>query len=72
MPPPATAPAILPVDTDAATGQREAQVSPELEAAIGVAMAQIDRGEYIELTFEELDHWAETGEFPWSDDESLG
>jgi hypothetical protein len=57
---------------EAASEPREVRVSPELEAELLEAMAQIDRGEYIELTFEELDRWAERGEFPWSEDESLG
>jgi hypothetical protein len=35
-------------------------------------MAQEERGEYIELTPEQMDHWAATGEFPWSEDEFPG
>jgi hypothetical protein len=61
-----TAPADAPSET------REVRVSPELEAELLEAMAEIDRGEYIELTFEQLDHAAATGEWPWPDDESLG
>jgi len=34
-------------------------------------MAEFDRGEYIELTVEQLEHCAATGESPWPD-ESLG
>jgi hypothetical protein len=51
---------------------REVRFSSELEAELLEAMAQIDRGEYLELTFEQLDHAAATGEWPWPDDESLG
>lgn len=36
------------------------------------AMAEFDRGEYIELTREQLDHAARTGEWPWAEDESRG
>lgn len=50
----------------------DVRVSPELEAEIVEAMAEIDRGEFIELTFEQLDHAAVTGELPWPDDEFLG
>jgi hypothetical protein len=57
---------------ESATGEREVRVSPELEAELLEAMAQADRGEYIELTPQQLARWVETGEFPWSDDESLG
>ena len=51
--------------------EREVRVSPELEAELVAAMEEIDRGEYIELTREQLDRAAETGEWPWPEDESL-
>jgi hypothetical protein len=51
---------------------RAVRVSAELEAEILEAMAQEERGEYIELTPEQLDRWVQTGEFPWSDAEFLG
>jgi len=52
-------------------GVRDVRVSPELQAELVQAMAEIDRGEYITLTFEQLDRAAATGEWPWPDDESL-
>lgn len=57
---------------ESALEPREVRVSPELEAELLEAMAEIDRGEYVELTLEQLDHAAATGEWPWPDDESLG
>jgi hypothetical protein len=56
----------------AASASIDVRVSPELEAEIVGAMAEIDRGEYLELTPEQLDHAAATGEWPWPDDASLG
>ncbi len=41
------------------------RASPELEAELRTAIAEIERGEYIELTVEQLDHAAATGELPW-------
>jgi hypothetical protein len=38
--------------------------SAEDEAEIRTALADLDRGEGVELTTEELRHWAETGEWP--------
>jgi hypothetical protein len=38
--------------------------SPDDEAEIRKALEELDRGEGIELTAEELRHWAETGEWP--------
>ena len=49
---------------------REVRVSPELEAELVQAMSEIDRGEFVELTFEQLDRAAATGEWPWPDEES--
>jgi len=34
------------------------------------AEADFERGDYIELTVEQLEHCAATGESPWPDDES--
>ena len=59
-------------DAASASTAREIRVSSELEAELLEAMAQIDRGDYVELTFEQLDHAAATGEWPWPDDESRG
>lgn len=50
---------------------REGDASPELAAELREGIAQLERGEYIELTPEMMDHWEKTGEFPWSE-ESLG
>jgi hypothetical protein len=38
--------------------------SAEDEAEICTALAELDRGEGVELTADELRHWAETGEWP--------
>jgi hypothetical protein len=38
--------------------------SAEDEAEIRTALAELDRGEGVELTDDELRHWAETGEWP--------
>jgi len=38
--------------------------SPEDEAEIRAGLAELNRGDGIELTAEELRHWAETGEWP--------
>jgi hypothetical protein len=38
--------------------------SAEDEADIRTALAELDRGEVVELTADELRHWAETGEWP--------
>ena len=62
----------VPADAALASTVREIHVSSELEAELLEAMAQIDRGDYVGLTFEQLDHAAATGEWPWPDDESRG
>jgi hypothetical protein len=67
MPPIQKAPA-----TSSVGEQRDVRVSPELEAELLEAMGEIDRGDYFELTPEQLDRAAATGEWPWPDDESLG
>jgi len=56
----------------ATSGMADVQVSAELEAEIVAGIAEFDRGEYIELTREQLDHAATTGEWPWAEDESRG
>jgi hypothetical protein len=38
--------------------------SAEDEAEIRTALAELDRGEGVELTADELRRWAETGEWP--------
>lgn len=42
----------------------------DLLAEILAAEADFERGDYIELTVEQLEHCAATGESPWPDDES--
>lgn len=39
--------------------------SPDLERELLQAMQDFERGDYIELTIEELEHCAATGEWPW-------
>ncbi|MBX3231384.1 MAG: hypothetical protein KIT84_10600 [Labilithrix sp.] len=56
----------------AISGSGDVKVSPALEAEIVAGIAEFDRGEYIELTREQLDHAASTGEWPWAEDESRG
>ena len=51
--------------------RRVVKAAPDLEQELLQAMAEFDRGEYIELTVEQLEHCAATGESPWPD-ESLG
>jgi len=48
--------------------RRIAQASPELERELLQAMADFARGDYIELTVEQLEHCAATGESPWPDE----
>lgn len=42
----------------------------DLLEEILAAEADFERGDYIELTVEQLEHCAATGESPWPDDES--
>ncbi len=51
--------------------RRVARADPALERELVQAMADLERGDYIELTVEQLEHCAATGESPWPD-ESLG
>ena len=44
----------------------EFQASPRHEAELRKALGQVDRGEVVELTEEQLRHWEETGEWPAS------
>jgi hypothetical protein len=72
MSPTRSSPAGSSAAPDTALPARGVRVSSELEAELIEAMAQMDRGEYIELTIEQLDEAAATGVWPWPDDESLG
>jgi hypothetical protein len=40
------------------------RVSPDHEAKLREALAELERGEVVELTDEELQHWVKTGEWP--------
>lgn len=42
-------------------------LSPQLVEELRQAIAEIERGEHIEITHEQLEAWAETGELPWPD-----
>ena len=42
--------------------------SPELEAELLEAERDFETGNYIELTAEQLEHCARTGESPWPDE----
>ena len=44
--------------------QPNVRPSTEDEADIRKALAELDRGEAVELTADELRHWAETGGWP--------
>jgi hypothetical protein len=48
----------------------KASPSHDLEAELRQAIVDLESGNYIELTPEQIDAWAETGEVPWPDDES--
>jgi hypothetical protein len=40
------------------------RAAAEDEASVLAAIGELERGEGVELTAEELRHWAETGEWP--------
>lgn len=48
--------------------RRVAQADPKLEQELLRAMEEFERGEFIELTVEQLEHCAATGESPWPDE----
>ena len=54
---PSAAPAQVP--------RRVTWVDPNLERELRQAMDEFERGDYIELTVEQLEHCAATGESPW-------
>jgi len=45
---------------------REFHPSPRHEAELRKALAEVESGEVVELTEEQLRHWEETGEWPAS------
>lgn len=47
------------------TGLGRAKVLPDLEAELRQALEEIERGEYVELTAEQLEQWADSGMAPW-------
>lgn len=53
---------------ESARATRAYELSPEVERELRDAIAEIDRGEYIDLTPAQLQAWAETGELPWLDE----
>ena len=56
--------------TSAAPSSQALELSPELEKELREAVAEIERGEGLEVTLAELEAWGETGEFPWPDGSS--
>ncbi len=48
--------------------RRVAQADPDLERELLQAMEDFERGDYIELTVEQLEHCAASGESPWPDE----
>ncbi|HWP04335.1 MAG TPA: hypothetical protein VNN72_01275 [Polyangiaceae bacterium] len=48
--------------------RRVAQAAPDLAQELLQAMTDFELGDYIELTVEQLDHCAATGESPWPDE----
>lgn len=47
---------------------RAFQASPELEQELLQAMQDFERGDYVDVTVEQLEHCAATGESPWPDE----
>ncbi len=45
-----------------------AKVLPDLEAELQRALEEIERGEYVELTSEQLQQWADSGVAPWPEE----
>ena len=43
------------------------KLSPELENELRRAVEDIERGDYTDLSDEDLDHWADAGVCPWPD-----
>jgi hypothetical protein len=40
----------------------------DLQSELRQAVADIERGDYLELTADQLENWADTGELPWPDE----
>lgn len=54
--------------TPASPTRRVGQADPALERELLQAMQDFERGDFIELTVEQLEHCAATGESPWPDE----
>ena len=54
--------------TPASPARRVIQADPALERELLQAMQDFERGDFIELTVEQLEHCAATGESPWPDE----
>ena len=52
----------------AVSARRVAAADPDLERELLQAEQDFDTGDYIELTVEQLEHCAATGESPWPDE----
>jgi hypothetical protein len=50
------------------SSRRVVQADPDLERELLRAMEDFERGDYIELTVEQLENCAATGESPWPDE----
>ena len=61
-------PSELHPDPTAALPLARARLFPELERELRRAVEEIERGEYIELSPQDLDRWADDGVSPWSDE----
>lgn len=61
-------PSLSAVAVPPSTPRRVVQADPDLEQELIRAMEEFERGEYIELTVEQLKHYAATGESPWPDE----
>jgi hypothetical protein len=68
MPPTQNASSGSAVAVETKTAPREARLSPELEAELLEAMSEIERGDCLELTPEQLERCIVDGEWPWPDE----
>jgi hypothetical protein len=59
-------PSAVPVPPSPA--RRVVQADPALEQELLRAMEEFERGDYIELALDQLEHCAATGESPWPDE----
>ena len=51
--------------------RRVAAADPDLERELLQAMEDFERGDYVELTVEQLEHCAATGESPWPEESRI-